>query len=190
MRPLQVNGDDENGKKQSSPSSHLKMNKGSYSIKKPPQSPLSSPQRRGAPRHPVIIYTHSPKVIHANPKDFMTLVQKLTGLPRSEDNNVSTIPNSDVEKNDDFKRSIPKKTPFILNDNQPSPIMIDDNMCYAQQFYDPLSASFDNMSFYNNINSTDSLGYNYSNSSLLLMPNMRSSPLSPTSGILQDFSEF
>ncbi|PIN22539.1 hypothetical protein CDL12_04732 [Handroanthus impetiginosus] len=34
---------------------------------------------------PVIIYTHSPKVIHAKAHDFMALVQKLTGLQRSED---------------------------------------------------------------------------------------------------------
>nr|GMC69489.1 VQ motif-containing protein 20-like [Ipomoea batatas] len=34
------------------------------------------------PRHPVIIYTHSPKVIHTQPKDFMALVQKLTGFSR------------------------------------------------------------------------------------------------------------
>ncbi|KAJ4843487.1 hypothetical protein Tsubulata_043688 [Turnera subulata] len=31
---------------------------------------------------PVIIYTHSPKVIHTQPKDFMALVQELTGLSR------------------------------------------------------------------------------------------------------------
>ncbi|GLT48902.1 hypothetical protein SLA2020_224920 [Shorea laevis] len=31
-------------------------------------------------RHPVIIYTHSPKVIHTHPRDFMALVQKLTGM--------------------------------------------------------------------------------------------------------------
>ncbi|KAH1086084.1 VQ motif-containing protein 20 [Glycine max] len=35
--------------------------------------------------HPVIIYTHSPKVIHTQPKDFMSLVQKLTGLSRSDE---------------------------------------------------------------------------------------------------------
>jgi len=31
----------------------------------------------------VIIYTHSPKIIHTQPRDFMALVQKLTGLSRS-----------------------------------------------------------------------------------------------------------
>lgn len=51
-----------------------------------------SPSSTGGPhkeRHPVITYTHSPKVIHTHPKDFMALVQKLTGYsphasPQSE----------------------------------------------------------------------------------------------------------
>ncbi|KGN52621.2 hypothetical protein Csa_008052 [Cucumis sativus] len=30
-------------------------------------------------RQPLIIYTHSPKIIHTHPKDFMALVQRLTG---------------------------------------------------------------------------------------------------------------
>lgn len=38
-----------------------------------------------AQRHPVIIYTHSPKIIHTKARDFMALVQKLTGLSRSDD---------------------------------------------------------------------------------------------------------
>ncbi|ESW24744.1 hypothetical protein PHAVU_004G156300 [Phaseolus vulgaris] len=87
----------------------LKINKESHLIKKssssPPQSSSSSsssissslvnnamtqamptpsyrPQQQ---RHPVIIYTHSPKVIHTQPKDFMSLVQKLTGLTRAKE---------------------------------------------------------------------------------------------------------
>ena len=38
----------------------------------------------GQQRAPVIIYTHSPKTIHTNPKDFMALVQKLTGMSPTE----------------------------------------------------------------------------------------------------------
>lgn len=34
--------------------------------------------------HPVIIYTYSPKVIHTEARDFMALVQKLTGLSSSK----------------------------------------------------------------------------------------------------------
>ncbi|CAL9068887.1 unnamed protein product [Musa banksii] len=43
--------------------------------------------------HPVIIYTHSPKVIHTQARDFMALVQKLTGLSRSAaDDDSSSLP--------------------------------------------------------------------------------------------------
>ncbi|KAM7464330.1 hypothetical protein LguiA_032451 [Lonicera macranthoides] len=34
-------------------------------------------------RKPVIIYTHSPKIIHAQARDFMALVQSLTGISPS-----------------------------------------------------------------------------------------------------------
>ncbi|XP_042067631.1 protein MKS1-like [Salvia splendens] len=46
----------------------LKVRKDSHKIRKPHAPPL-----------PVIIYTVSPKIIHANPNDFMSLVQRLTG---------------------------------------------------------------------------------------------------------------
>ncbi|CAL9221338.1 unnamed protein product [Arabidopsis halleri] len=61
----------------------LKVNKDSHVIKKPP-SPSSS-SSAAKPRHPVIIYTHTPRIIHTNPKDFMALVQKLTGMSRSDE---------------------------------------------------------------------------------------------------------
>ncbi|XP_030455594.1 VQ motif-containing protein 20 [Syzygium oleosum] len=89
----------------------LKTNRDSRSIKKPSPSSSSSsssttaaaaPLLASAPapasasaaaprpsqqqqqqRHPVIIYTHSPKIIHTQPRDFMALVQKLTGISRS-----------------------------------------------------------------------------------------------------------
>lgn len=53
------------------------MNKDSCCIKKSPSSSFLNQQQR---HHPVIIYTHSPKIIHTNPCDFRALVQKLTGL--------------------------------------------------------------------------------------------------------------
>ncbi|WMV22181.1 hypothetical protein MTR67_015566 [Solanum verrucosum] len=59
------------------PTSPLKMNKDSCYIKKSPSSSFLNQQQR---HHPVIIYTHSPKIIHTNPYDFRALVQKLTGL--------------------------------------------------------------------------------------------------------------
>ncbi|KAJ0976662.1 hypothetical protein J5N97_012136 [Dioscorea zingiberensis] len=62
----------------------LKVSKDSYKIKKPPAAPPLYPSDPAAapaphPRPPVIIYTVSPKVIHTNPNDFMSLVQRLTG---------------------------------------------------------------------------------------------------------------
>lgn len=52
----------------------LKVNKESHRIRKPS---LPLPQVQYRP--PVIIHTYSPKVIHTEPDDFMSLVQKLTG---------------------------------------------------------------------------------------------------------------
>lgn len=54
--------------------SPLKVSKDSHRIRKPP---LPLPQVQYRP--PVIIHTYSPKVIHTQPDDFMSLVQKLTG---------------------------------------------------------------------------------------------------------------
>uniref|UniRef100_A0A7N0TU49 VQ domain-containing protein n=1 Tax=Kalanchoe fedtschenkoi TaxID=63787 RepID=A0A7N0TU49_KALFE len=62
-----------------------KVNRCSQLIKKPP------PQQH---RHPVIIYTHSPKVIHTKPQDFMALVQKLTGHAASECTTLQNPPTS------------------------------------------------------------------------------------------------
>nr|XP_043612394.1 protein MKS1-like [Erigeron canadensis] len=70
----------------------LRVHKDSHKIRKPPVAPQphnhhQPPQQHHhhhnlpPPHHrpPVIIYTVSPKVIHTNPNDFMTLVQRLTG---------------------------------------------------------------------------------------------------------------
>ncbi|KAM7511199.1 hypothetical protein LguiB_010074 [Lonicera macranthoides] len=60
----------------------LKVRKDSHKIKKPPIAPAQQsqlPPHQHHHRPPVIIYTVSPKVIHANPSEFMTLVQRLTG---------------------------------------------------------------------------------------------------------------
>ncbi|KAF5745258.1 protein MKS1 [Tripterygium wilfordii] len=40
-------------------------------------------------RRPVITYTHSPKIIHTKPEDFMGLVQKLTGRSSSGDQKIA-----------------------------------------------------------------------------------------------------
>lgn len=65
----------------------LKVRKDSHKIRKPPMAPPPAghqhhqhhPPPHAPPRPPVIIYTVSPKIIHANPNEFMSLVQRLTG---------------------------------------------------------------------------------------------------------------
>jgi hypothetical protein len=73
--------------------SHLIHKHGSSASTSPPSSsstnssvsssPGAGSQQRPAPRpkqqQPVIIYTTSPKVIRTSPRDFMSIVQKLTG---------------------------------------------------------------------------------------------------------------
>lgn len=63
----------------------LKVRKESHKIKKPPMAPPAEPlvNHQQPPRQPVIIYAVSPKVIHANPSEFMKLVQRLTGPEHS-----------------------------------------------------------------------------------------------------------
>ncbi|KAK8691513.1 hypothetical protein V6N13_075023 [Hibiscus sabdariffa] len=58
----------------------LKINNHSHLIQKP-SSPAHHPQQKR--QGPIIIYTHSPKIIHTQARDFMALVQRLTGLSRS-----------------------------------------------------------------------------------------------------------
>ncbi|KAK3426227.1 hypothetical protein EUGRSUZ_F02723 [Eucalyptus grandis] len=64
----------------------LKVRKDSHKIRKPPMAPPQQQQYQqpsqhlpAPPRPPVIIYAVSPKVIHTNPSEFMSLVQRLTG---------------------------------------------------------------------------------------------------------------
>ncbi|KAG9155283.1 hypothetical protein Leryth_021310 [Lithospermum erythrorhizon] len=96
----------------------LSINQTSHSIKKNPK-PISFQKQ------PIIIYTHSPKIIHADAKDFMALVQNLTGvLRRSEDKIVHEkskgVIVANVEKN--------KKVDEINNKNNSSWIMTEDNV--------------------------------------------------------------
>ncbi|KAK8653505.1 hypothetical protein V6N13_127500 [Hibiscus sabdariffa] len=62
----------------------LKVSKDSHKIRKPPHPPphagLPPPAPADQHRQPVIIYAVSPKVIHAKESDFMSIVQRYTGL--------------------------------------------------------------------------------------------------------------
>ncbi|KAL2462986.1 putative VQ motif-containing protein motif-containing protein [Forsythia ovata] len=85
--------------------SALKIKKASHFIKKSPESfnGTSKPQ----PRQPVIIYTYSPKIIHTNPRDFMTLVQKLTGLSHSNDDQYSPTPKPETSTDNSNENESP-----------------------------------------------------------------------------------
>ncbi|KAI4339012.1 hypothetical protein MLD38_024001 [Melastoma candidum] len=63
--------------------------------------------KAGQHHHPVIIYTHSPKVIQTHPRDFMALVQKLTGMSQSEEEDVgaSTLKAKMEDHDPDVNRS-------------------------------------------------------------------------------------
>ncbi|XP_022766300.1 nuclear speckle RNA-binding protein B-like [Durio zibethinus] len=72
----------------------LKVRKDSYKIKKPPLAPQPEQQQPTQIKPPVIIYTVSPKVIHTNPRDFMSLVQRLTGSTSSSSGSSSLPPST------------------------------------------------------------------------------------------------
>ncbi|KAL9665079.1 hypothetical protein QQ045_020488 [Rhodiola kirilowii] len=58
----------------------LRVRKDSHKVRKPPIAPQPHQHfQHQFIKAPLIIYSISPKVIHTNPNDFMTLVQRLTG---------------------------------------------------------------------------------------------------------------
>ncbi|RLN42633.1 uncharacterized protein C2845_PM01G47250 [Panicum miliaceum] len=66
----------------SSTNSSVSSSSNAAAITSSSHRPAPAPRQRQPPhpQQPVIIYTHSPKVIRTNPRDFMSIVQKLTGL--------------------------------------------------------------------------------------------------------------
>lgn len=119
--------------------SPLKINNGSHLIQKPSSHSSSSssssniqpsstssyllsgdasvtslPERikQQQQKQPVIIYAQSPKVIHTQASDFMTLVQKLTGYSRSSDEEELAPPVNNEEK------------PITLDEKESSPHLV------------------------------------------------------------------
>ncbi|CAL9120396.1 unnamed protein product [Musa textilis] len=70
----------------------LKVRRDSYTIKKRQVVPPSPPQYR----RPIIIYAVSPKVVHATPSDFMSVVQRLTGAAAASSSSSSSSSNASV----------------------------------------------------------------------------------------------
>ncbi|GMI90159.1 PIGMENT DEFECTIVE 337 [Hibiscus trionum] len=84
--------------------SPLKINKESHLIQKPSSSADQRQRRQGL----VIIYTHSPKIIHTQARDFMALVQRLTGLSRPDrqvnENTAAVLPSRPRDNNNSNRR--------------------------------------------------------------------------------------
>ncbi|KAL2453067.1 vq motif-containing protein 20 [Abeliophyllum distichum] len=185
----------------------LKINKDSHFIKKLPSSSSSSsfstPVINGGaskppqPRYPVIIYTHSPKVIHTHPRDFMALVQKLTGYSPSEDEPANPKPKcSDENSDENVKKSV------ISDDNESTSVVTDENIngnsCtfgdsqVNSRFVLP-NPGFNSLPSFHP-NSTDILSsappfYN-NNDSLMFMHKMRSSFSTSTLDAMKELPEF
>ncbi|XP_022734518.1 VQ motif-containing protein 8, chloroplastic [Durio zibethinus] len=121
--------------------SPLTISKDSHFIQKPSAGVMSQTaaarpkqqQRQG----PVIIYTYSPKIIHTQARDFMALVQKLTGFSRSDEVN-ETAP-SRPRKNKAKDNSLSPlegdiNTKLAANrqeDNDSSSALTDENGCFS-----------------------------------------------------------
>ncbi|KAK8952981.1 Protein MKS1 [Platanthera guangdongensis] len=106
--------------------SALKVRKDTFKIKKPPPAaaPILSNPPPNHKRPPIIIYTVSPKIIHTKPSDFMSLVQRLTGVspsPIDESAAGVTYPStSSGEQEADDSKSRPPLSPRILSLLPPS----------------------------------------------------------------------
>ncbi|KAF3976333.1 hypothetical protein ACB098_08G015300 [Castanea mollissima] len=120
--------------------SPLKIKKESHVIHKPSfsSSPssvsdcIATTMYRQQQRQPVIIYTHSPKIIHTEARDFMALVQKLTGQTGSndDDDQAATLPKAQKsEKSLCAKGNDHNKVmkPVGHDDNESSSALTDEN---------------------------------------------------------------
>lgn len=76
----------------------LKISRVSHKIRKPAALIPAVPMMNRS--QPLIIYMHSPKVIHAEVQDFMTLVQRLTGSSSSSDTFANSAAKSENLKAD------------------------------------------------------------------------------------------
>ncbi|XP_024045332.1 VQ motif-containing protein 20 isoform X2 [Citrus clementina] len=123
------NNNNQNNNNNNNNSPPLKINKDSHFIKKSSASASASVSLPPSHRHPVIIYTHSPKIIHTHPRDFMVLVQKLTGLSRSSDDNSTEKCNgsSEEENNDSNNNNIKSCKIAGMDDESTSVITTDEN---------------------------------------------------------------
>ncbi|KAF8407807.1 hypothetical protein HHK36_006943 [Tetracentron sinense] len=118
--PLKIKHESHFIQKSSSSSSSSSLTNGAAAApKQQPQQQYRKAMHQQ--RHPVIIYTHSPRIIKTQARDFMALVQKLTGLSRSE--NQEQQPQSQqisLEGNKDIKG-------VESDDNESSSVVTNEN---------------------------------------------------------------
>ncbi|XP_071742489.1 VQ motif-containing protein 8, chloroplastic-like [Rutidosis leptorrhynchoides] len=86
--------------------------KNGVEINGPRPTPLKVRQEsRTIQKHrPIIIYMHSPEVIHTKPHDFMALVQKLTGCSGSKD--------QDQNQDQRLKKTLKQEDGYDRNENE------------------------------------------------------------------------
>ncbi|KAK7343405.1 hypothetical protein VNO77_12118 [Canavalia gladiata] len=129
--------------------SPLMINKGSHLIRKPSGSStcaVAVTNLHTQQRNPIIIYTQSPKVIHTKAQDFMTLVQRLTGMS-STNHDVSTASPPQQEASENFGSSLSDGSNNISNETS-SAFRRGDETCVkggANVQYSPFNLDFADM---------------------------------------------
>ncbi|KAL9243689.1 hypothetical protein vseg_017546 [Gypsophila vaccaria] len=169
----------------------LKVRKESHKIRKPPVAPPQQPQPPQQPRQPVIIYTVSPKVIHANPNEFMTLVQRLTGPDATSASGATSELSSSSSSSmamtghhyvsgavSSFEMT--KMPPGILSPGPSSLPPISPNL-FSPFFNDPNYGINHNFNYNNNNN--NNFNYNTNNSNSNITTNNNNSPFNSSNFI-------
>ncbi|CAL9200892.1 unnamed protein product, partial [Musa hybrid cultivar] len=98
-----------------------KVGKDSWRVKKPAAS-----RGEHERRVPVVVYLHTPKVIHTSPQDFMSLVQRLTGKPSSSGSSRCSIAGPDSLRDgagEDGDPSLLTLRQFSSTPSVPSPVV-------------------------------------------------------------------
>ncbi|WCJ21946.1 VQ motif-containing protein [Euphorbia peplus] len=201
---------------------HLKINKDSHAINKksssssspilsssPPSAFSSSSSAVKPPpqRTPVIIYTHSPKIIHTNPTDFMALVQKLTGMSRSDDD---PAPDHHVKRETGSPEEENNKNVVKMcgsDDNESSSVITTDencgdhgqvNSCFVPPIFEPTNPYLaTNIPVFTTNHPVDFLCgnhhqsyFNYTDSLYFNNPNLRTSISSSSSSPMERMKDF
>ncbi|XP_021975424.1 VQ motif-containing protein 20-like [Helianthus annuus] len=89
----------------------------------PSSTEKTKPVEQQPPPRPLIIYTHSPKVIHTQPRDFMALVQKLTGYTRPLEDTQRAKCQANIDDNESTS---------VVTEEHGSSVNHDINSCFVE----------------------------------------------------------